>query len=96
MQPYEAWSDYRRTGYPQTLIEPEVEYYVTTEYSVEDEDDLATRVDTFIFSPIVDLDGPPARVKYLLNEANINEASLNDAISNMGGDAMDTPMWWME
>ncbi|MGQ1891909.1 SusD/RagB family nutrient-binding outer membrane lipoprotein [Thermophagus sp. OGC60D27] len=96
MQPYEAWSEIRRTGYPTTLIKPGETYTVTTEY-YNDEEVLDVMEQTFTFEPIVDLDvDVPTRVKYLLNEASVNSVNLEDAIVNMGGDEMDTPLWWME
>lgn len=96
MQPYEAWSDIRRTGYPTTLIKPNETYTVTTQF-YNDEDQLETIDQEYTFDPIVDLSvDVPTRVSYLLNEASVNSANLEEAISNMGGDSMDIPLWWME
>ncbi len=93
MQPYEAWSDLRRTGYPKTLIKPGETYDVTTTYM--DGDVPTDTTQTFTYDPIVDLSDAPSRVKYLKNESSVNQENLEAAITNMGGDAMDTPMWWM-
>lgn len=90
MQPMEAWSEYRRTGYPNTLIKPKVPYtytYPTASGNVSE---------TFSFSPLVKLTDLPTRNKYLLNEASINEANVKAASTAIGGDAQDTPLWWMK
>ena len=51
---------------------------------------------TFFFDPLTALTGSdiPTRNKYLMNEANLNEANLDAAVAKMGGDAQDTRLWW--
>ena len=95
MQPYKAWSDYRRTGYPKTLIKPGESYTVTTKYK-RASGSVGDTVQTFTFSPIVSIPDIPYRVSYLLNEASVNNTNLQEAITNMGGDDLDTKLWWME
>ncbi len=93
MQPYEAWSDLRRTGYPTTLIKPGETYTVKTNYW---EDNVLKQIEqTFKYEPIVPLTDVPARVKYVANEESVNKTNWQEAITKMGGDKMDTPMWWM-
>jgi hypothetical protein len=87
MQPLEAWSEYRRTGYPKTLIMPGQTYTYT--------DDLGESTE-FTFDPIVDITDLPSRTNYLLNEASINSANVNAAASAIGGDELDSKLWWME
>jgi hypothetical protein len=87
MQPLEAWSEYRRTGYPNTLVLPGQTYTYT--------DDLGVST-TLTFEPIGGATDLPNRCKYLLNEASINEANLEEAIARMGGDEISTKMWWQE
>jgi hypothetical protein len=94
MQPMEAWSEYRRTGYPNTLVKPNEKYSYTWQY-IKDGVVLDTTA-VFTFTPIGGLSDVPSRNKYLLNEANINKAKLDDAISSMGGDKQDTKLWWMK
>ena len=94
MQPYEAWSEYRRTSFPKTFIRPGEQYTVRT--LIKDATGVVQEdVRNYTFSPIVGINDIPFRVKYLLNEASVNKTSLDAAIQNMGGDAIDTKMWWM-
>ncbi len=88
MQPMEAWSEYRRTGYPNTLVQPNTPY----EYTWPTADGTAT--ETYEFKPIGGLTDVPGRNKYLLNEASINDDNVKAAASSIGGDKQDTPLWW--
>lgn len=94
MQPMEAWSEYRRTGYPNSIVTPNVEYDYTWRATLSD-GTVADSTSTYTFDPIGGLTDVPARNKYLLNEASVNKANLDAAISSMGGDAQDTELWWM-
>lgn len=90
MQPMEAWSEYRRTGYPNTLVKPNTPYdytYPTGKGEV---------TGTFEFKPIGGLTDLPTRNKYCLNEYSINAANVGAAASAIGGDKQTTPLWWME
>ncbi len=90
MQPMEAWSEYRRTGYPNTLVKPNTPYdytYPTPKGEV---------TGTFEFKPIGGLTDLPTRNKYLLNEYSINAANVEAAATAIGGDEQTTPLWWME
>jgi hypothetical protein len=93
MQPMEAWSEYRRTGYPISLVRPNVSYDYTW-HATRGDNSVSDSTATYIFTPIGGLTDIPTRNKYLLNEANINETNLNAAIAAMGGDAQDTKLWW--
>lgn len=88
LQSMEAWSEYRRTGYPNTLVRPNEPY--TYEWSVAGQDTSST----YTFVPIGGLTDVPARNKYLLNEASINETNVKAAGSAIGGDAQDTKLIW--
>lgn len=92
MQPMEAWSEYRRTGYPNTLVKPNTPYNYTWQVKVDGA--LKDTTATFEFKPIGGLTDIPARNKYLLNEASINEANVKAAGSAMGGDKQDSKLWW--
>jgi hypothetical protein len=88
MQPMEAWSEYRRTGYPNTLVKPNVKYTYTWptangEKSAE-----------YIFKPIGELTDLPTRNMYLLNEGSINKTNKDNAAAAMGGDTQSTKLWW--
>lgn len=94
MQPMEAWSEYRRTGYPNTLVKPNEEY--TYSWQFKRDGAVVDTSATYTFRPIGGLTDVPARNKYPLNEASVNGASLEAAVSAMGGDEQDTQLWWME
>ncbi|MBE9469393.1 MAG: SusD/RagB family nutrient-binding outer membrane lipoprotein [Bacteroidetes bacterium] len=92
MQPSEAWSEYRRTGYPHTLIKPNVPYTYTY---MKDVDGVLTETTVNAeFLTIGGLTDLPARNKYLLNEANINGTNVVAAGVAMGGDLQTTKLWW--
>lgn len=93
MQPMEAWSEYRRTGYPNTLVRPNVPYTYEWQYKNENGTVRDTSA-TYTFKPIGGLTDLPERNKYLLNEASINEANMKAAAQSIGGDEQDTELWW--
>lgn len=90
MQPMEAWSEYRRTGYPQTLVKPNEPYTYT--FPAGD----STMTAEYTFTPIGGLTDLPERNKYPLNEYSVNEINVTEAASAIGGDTQDTPLWWAE
>ena len=92
MQPMEAWSEYRRTGFPNTLYKPYVPYTYT--WKIGEGATLRDTTATFEFQPLGGLTDMPTRNKYLLNEESVNNAKFNEAISNMGGNAQTTKLWW--
>jgi len=79
----EAWAEYRRTGYPVTLLKPgEISY---NKAGVN-----------LIFEPISDVKGDlPARVKYPTNESTLNGVNFNAAVVKLGGDNnYSSKMYW--
>lgn len=70
----EAWAEYRRTGYPITLLKPgQISYRVNG--------------NNLLFEPISDVKGDlPARVKYPTNESTLNGANFNAAVAKIGGE----------
>lgn len=90
MQPMEAWSEYRRTGYPNTIVRPNTPYDYT--WPTADGD----MTEEYEFVPIGGLTDVPARNKYPLNEAGINEDNVKAAASSIGGDKQDTKLWWAQ
>jgi len=91
MQPYEAWSEYRRTGYPKTLVMPGQSYDVLVPRG-----DGSTTVYSYEFDPLVDLTDLPNRIKYPLVEQNLNKDNNSAAAEAIGGDKMDTKLWWQK
>ncbi|MFT4170158.1 MAG: SusD/RagB family nutrient-binding outer membrane lipoprotein [Dysgonomonas sp.] len=80
----EAWSEYRRTGYPTTLLKPgEHSYKVAGE--------------VLDFSPLSDTKGDlPARVKYPTNESTLNPTGFSNAVAKLtdGTNNYYSKMFW--
>ncbi len=90
MQSHNAWTEYRRTGYPKFLIMPGEKYSVTVET------EKGEQTFNYTFTPLVDVNDIPTRVVYPGEEANINGANLKEAVSRLqGGDKITSKLWWM-
>lgn len=80
----EAWAEYRRTGYPSTLLKPgEVTHVVDGE--------------EIVFEPLEEVKGDlPARVKYPTNESTLNAANFNAAVAKLkdGTNNYYSKMFW--
>lgn len=77
-QSFEAWTEYRRTGYPKSIVKPgEVTYnglkFVTA-------NDTGTDI--------------VPRLKYDTNEYTLNKPNVEAAATSIGGDAYTTKLWW--
>ncbi len=82
MQPHEAWTEYRRTGYPNTLIKPNTSY--TSNAGI-----------VYSFVPlVVDATDIPARIGFSQSEQLLNVDGYATGVSNLGGaDNMLTKLW---
>jgi len=82
MQPEQAWAEYRRTGYPHTLLHPgEITMKVG-----------ATNV---IFETLnVDDTDIPRRMTYPQDEYNVNKANVEAAAALLGADKQTSNVWW--
>ncbi|MCU4166525.1 SusD/RagB family nutrient-binding outer membrane lipoprotein [Carboxylicivirga caseinilyticus] len=90
MQPQEAWAEYKRTGYPTTFSKPGNEYSVIVPLG-----DGTTTTFTYTFTTLVSgLTDLPTRANYPLVEANINSLNYKSAGDAIGGDEMDTKLWF--
>ncbi|MGI9526642.1 MAG: SusD/RagB family nutrient-binding outer membrane lipoprotein [Weeksellaceae bacterium] len=87
MQPREAWSEYRRTGYPEIFLLPGQ----TNDYLVP-----TTKGETtYVFESSIDgLTDVPSRVLYPVNLATLNKDNYLSAQQAVGGDKMDTKLFW--
>jgi hypothetical protein len=88
MQGHTAWMNYRRTGYPKTVIPP------YAEYSVYD-----PTADTWldkIFTPLVEeVSDLPNRMRYPAQEQTLNGENRKAAVSKLAnGDVIYSPLWW--
>ncbi|MHC5354370.1 SusD/RagB family nutrient-binding outer membrane lipoprotein [Myroides sp. LJL115] len=85
MQPNEAWAEYRRTGFPNTLIQP-------GQTGVTIGTDLIKST-TYEFIPGVVIQGIPQRFEYPTDLQSLNKDNLGAAISKLDkGDSMDSKL----
>ena len=86
MQPYEAWAEYRRTCYPNTLLLPgqtgtlNVPYEGSTTYTF-----------TSLIAGLTDL---PTRLYYPTTSQSLNRVNYEAASAAIGGDKMNTKLIW--
>ncbi|MDN3671857.1 SusD/RagB family nutrient-binding outer membrane lipoprotein [Flavobacterium branchiarum] len=85
MQPGEAWAEYRRTGFPSSLLKPGQSYPLNVPEG---------SVTTYTFEALNNLTEMPTRLTYPTNAANLNGANYDEAVKNMGGDKLDTKLIW--
>ena len=84
MNGYEAWAEYRRTGFPKSIIEVgEITGPLVNGTAV-----------TFGPVPITGSDAIPRRLTYPVQEYTINEANVVAASSAIGGDNFSTKLIW--
>ena len=84
MQPHEAWAEYRRTGYPKSLVKP---------------GDVTAVIDgaDVVFTPATGAESGAdvvARYKYPTSEFTLNKANVEAAAARMGEDSHRQRVWW--
>lgn len=77
-QSFEAWSEYRRTGYPKSIVKPGEATNGTT---------------TFVAANPTGTDIVP-RLLYDSNEYSLNKTNVEAAATSIGGDKYNTKLWW--
>ncbi|WP_200974788.1 SusD/RagB family nutrient-binding outer membrane lipoprotein [Echinicola sp. 20G] len=87
MDAHTAWQEYRRTGYPHTLILPGTDFSVTPVPG--------TTID-YTFSSLVEgLTDIPFRLQYPDFERTLNGSNRSEAVSRLSnGDVLDSKLWW--
>lgn len=85
MQPAESWAEYRRTGFPSSLLKPGQTYKLNVPQG---------SVTTYTFVALNDLKEMPTRLTYPTNSSNLNGANYEEASKNMGGDKLDSKLIW--
>lgn len=86
MQSQEAWSEYRRTGYPSSDI-----LLLPGQMGLE-----ADGVTTYTFIPEDDVDHIPFRVRYPEGEQSLNVDNWKAASARLSnGDGLSSKLWWM-
>ncbi len=85
MQPEQAWFEWRRTGYPKTLIKPGE---ITHRQGTTD----------IIFESIVDeiTNDIPYRMWYPIEEQGVNKPGYDAAVAAQGPDKLTTKVWWQQ
>lgn len=86
MQPYEAFAEYRRTGYPSTLLQPGGTYKLNKP--------LKDGTTTYTFVALNNLTSMPERFTYPVNLQQLNGANVAAAAENIGGDELSTKLIW--
>lgn len=97
MQPHEAWSEYRRTGYPSTLLKVGETASLIAPYSYKDSAGNTITVTTYTFTSLISgLTDVPSRLLYSNRYQQLNQTNVNQAIQNMGfsADTMDEKLIW--
>lgn len=88
-QPHEAWSEYRRTGYPSFLVKPG-----ELTWTYIDGDNV---IHTYNFSPVSGSESGSdivARFKYPSSEYTLNKTNVEAAVARMGEDTHKQRVWW--
>ncbi|UYW01388.1 SusD/RagB family nutrient-binding outer membrane lipoprotein [Flavobacterium agricola] len=96
MQPYEAWAEYRRTGFPKFLVKPGDVVQLIAPAPVGN-----TTVTEYTFEPTpsaISINGAftdlPSRVRYPYTEATLNRVNYEEAVARLGGDTMNNKLIW--
>lgn len=86
----EAWAEYRRTGYPRSLLQPGD---TTLRWFKKDKDGKITG-EAYVFTPANGETEIATRIPYPDNEATLNAANRKAAIDRMGSNRYDVHLWW--
>jgi len=87
MDPHTAWQEYRRTGYPQTLVKPNDDFIINVpKWNIQPK---------FVFVPLLEVNDLPARMQYPSFEQSLNGANRLTAVEKLSnGDNIDSKLWW--
>lgn len=81
LDPNEAWAEYRRTGYPKTLIQ----VGDVVNLNIPKRDENGTTRTTYTFTSLeADINEIPDRIGYPLTYTGLNVANYQQAVRNMG------------
>lgn len=90
MQPHTSWVEYRRTGFPKTLIMPGDSYTVTVDEGGDEPNKY-----NYTFTPIVEVTDIPYRMEYPDQERTLNGVNRKEAVDRLSnGDELDSKLWW--
>jgi hypothetical protein len=85
MQPYEAYAEYRRTGFPSTILKPGQSH----PFNVPQDG-----VTNYTFVALNNLSAMPDRFTYPVNLQQLNGENVAAAAAAIGGDELDTKLIW--
>jgi len=89
MQPHEAYSEYRRTGFPSTIVLPGETITLPAEQAA------ASEVDDYVFEPGPDVTDLPFRLRYPQILQTLNGANRAEAVSGLSnGDTILSKLFW--
>lgn len=90
MQPQEAWNEYRRTGYPNTLLKVGQSHALNAPYKAKDK-----TYTTYTFNSLIPgLTDLPGRLYYPTLAQTLNPDNYKAASTAIGGDEMSTKLIW--
>ena len=94
-QSYEAWAEYRRTGYPKSVLLPG-DVSLEEIYEVESANKVENKVVKYLFEPSVETGGiVVSRLLYNSSEYSLNQANVEAAAASIGGDTYSTILWYL-
>jgi hypothetical protein len=94
MQGAQSWNEYRRTGFPKTLI-PVYSSYSVQDPSFDAVDPPAIEWRDEVFNPLVDVTDLPYRMRYPAQEQTLNGANRKVAVDALSdGDVIYSKLWW--
>ncbi|QZT36844.1 SusD/RagB family nutrient-binding outer membrane lipoprotein [Halosquirtibacter xylanolyticus] len=96
MQPFNAWAEYRRTGYPKILVKPGEVSFVD-EKGVLNEEGETVKGKSYIFTSLAPdvQDDLPRRLRYSNKESLLNPSGYKKGLALLNGpDLMSTDIWW--
>lgn len=96
MQPQEAWNEYRRTGYPDTILKPGEKHKLNKPYVEKKGSTEVVHTEYTFNSLIVDLKDIPSRFMYSSKSQTLNPTHYKEAVASIGGDGdkMTTKLIW--
>ncbi|MDC1105544.1 SusD/RagB family nutrient-binding outer membrane lipoprotein [Prolixibacteraceae bacterium] len=96
MQPFNSWAEYRRTGFPKTLVKPGEVSFMDLD-GVLNEQGETEQGKAYVFTSMVPdvQDDLPYRMRYSNKESFLNPAGYKKGLDLLNGpDLMSTKVWW--
>lgn len=93
-QSHEAWAEYRRTGYPKSLVIPGDTTGIITMPKKIDENTFIDTTYVIVFETMRKETEVVTRFVYPNSEKTTNSENLQDAINLLGDDTYNTHLWW--